>query len=259
MEALIHLHILASGSKGNATVVEGPDGMVLLDCGISRKQVFLRAEELGLDLGRVRAVFITHEHSDHVSGLPVFAKTFGGKIYATEGTACERSSLESVAFTHIGHDDELCVAGMRVRTFPTSHDVADPFGLHFLVQDGRGEVLDSVGWCTDTGYLTERAFEELRGCRLLGLESNHDVRMLAEGPYPAALKARVKGERGHLSNDQCAESLGRLVTGQTSTVIALHISEKNNLPSIAKAAISQVVPSRVTVLAAGQNRPMTVW
>ena len=94
---------------------------------------------------------------------------------------------------------------------------------------------------------------------MLGLEANHDVHMLATGPYPSYLKARVGGTRGHLSNNQCAEALRTLVATETTTVVALHISEKNNLPSVAKATLFEAVPDRVEVLVAGQNRPMSVW
>ena len=259
MQPLIHLHILASGSKGNAALVEGPDGMVLIDCGISNRQLRLRARELDVDLARTTAAIFTHEHSDHVNGLPVFAKRFDGPLYATKGTRAGRGSISALPFVELSHDDELCAGGMRIHTFPTSHDVADPFGLHFVVEDSNGTTLDSVGWCTDTGVLTKRALEELRGCRVLGIEANHDVKMLSTSTYPGYLKARVGGTRGHLSNGQCAEALRTLVTEETTTVVALHISENNNLPSIAKATLSEAVPDRVEVLVAGQNKPMSVW
>lgn len=259
MQPLIHLHILASGSKGNATIVEGPTGSVLIDCGISRKQLLLRAAELDVDTTRIQAAIFTHEHSDHVSGLPVFARRFGGDLYITRRTALARTSLTELPFSFISHDDQLSLAGMTVRTFSTSHDVADPIGLHFLVMDNQGEVLDSVGWCTDTGQLTTQARAELRGCRVLGIEANHDVRMLATGPYPSYLKARVGGAHGHLSNDQCAEAVRELADEDTTTVVALHISEKNNLPSLAEKALRAVVSEQQEVLVAGQNRPITVW
>lgn len=259
MRPLIHLHILASGSKGNATLVEGPDGLVLIDCGITRKQLLLRADELGVDLGFLRAVIITHEHTDHVGGLPVLSKHLDVPIFATRGTVEARNGMCARPFTFVGHDDVLEAAGMTVRTFPTSHDVSDPFGLHFSVEGEDASPADSVGWCTDTGYLTDRALEELHGCRILGIESNHDVRMLRNGPYPPFLQARVGGTHGHLSNDQCAEALPALVTDETETVVALHISEKNNLPSLAKAAIRGVIGEGRKVIVAGQNRPLTVW
>ena len=155
MQPLIHLHILASGSKGNATLVEGPEGMVLIDCGISNKQLLLRARELEVNVERLSAAIFTHEHSDHVNGLPVFAKRFDGPLYATKGTISGRRTIADLPFVPVKHDDEICVAGMRIRTFPTSHDVADPFGLHFMVEDAAGDTIDSVGWCTDSSSGTE--------------------------------------------------------------------------------------------------------
>lgn len=259
MQPLIHLHILASGSKGNAALVEGPDGIVLVDCGISRKQLLLRAAELDVDLARLKAAFFTHEHGDHIRGLPVFAKRFSGPLYATSGTIGGSSSLAGLSFVRLKREDKISVAGMRVHTFPTSHDVNDPFGLHFTVEDSDGGTLDSVGWCTDTGFLTEVALKELRGCRVLGIEANHDVHMLATGPYPSYLKARVGGKYGHLSNEQAAEALPQLVTSETTTIVALHISEKNNLPSVARKTLQTAAPDDVEILVAGQNRPMTVW
>lgn len=173
----IHLHVLASGSKGNAAVVEGPEGMVLVDCGISRRALMGRADELGLDMSRVTAVVLTHEHSDHVAGLTVFCNRFEGELVATAGTVGARSYLVGLPFTIVGHSDEIELAGMRVRTFPTSHDVADPMGLRFSTAD------DALGYCTDTGELGPEALDALSDVRVLALESNHDERMLATGPY----------------------------------------------------------------------------
>ena len=264
----IHLHVLASGSKGNASLVEGPDGFVLVDCGISNRELERRAAELGLDLGRVRAVLLTHEHGDHTRGLPVFAKHFDGPLYATAGTVGARKDLTGLAFSIVDHSCELDLAGMRVRAFPTSHDVADPMCFRFETDD------DALGYCTDTGMLTPEAFNLLFGVRILALESNHDPRMLASGPYPAYLKARVGGEKGHLSNDQAAETLRDLVDEDTETVVAMHLSQENNRPSVCvrtlAAAVGAVAADEIwseartpdgllTICAAGQDRPMTVW
>lgn len=274
MRPLIHLHILASGSKGNAAVVEGPGGLVLVDCGLSRKRLYERAAELGVSLDDLVAAVFTHEHSDHVSGVPVFAKRFGGPLYASRGTVAARQSLAGLAFTSVRTGSSFEVAGMRVQTFATSHDVADPFGLRFSVEDGDGDVLDALGWCTDTGYLTDEALDVLRGCRVLGIESNHDPRMLATGPYPTYLKARVGGKRGHLSNAQCAEALPALVTQETEAVVALHLSEKNNTPSTCMRTLAEALGAtaanttfteatandgRLTLRVAAQDRPLSVW
>ena len=273
MEPRIHLHVLASGSRGNAAVVEGPGGSVIIDCGLSRSELLRRADQLGVDVEGARAVLVTHEHSDHTSGLRVLANRCDADLIATAGTASGRSDLLALPFTLVSHDETLELAGMVVTAFPTSHDVADPMGLRFAVVDGDGEVVDAVGWCTDTGYLTAEALGALRGVRILGIESNHDSDMLARGPYPAFLKRRVAGERGHLSNDQCAEALPLLVGPDTETVVALHLSEKNNRPSIcirtlAAALGAEVDESgleartpdgRVSITCASQTEPLTIW
>ncbi|MBM6774675.1 MBL fold metallo-hydrolase [Olsenella profusa] len=266
----IHLHVLASGSKGNAAVVEGPGGMVLVDCGISRRALMGRAGELGVDMGRVSAVVLTHEHSDHVAGLTVFCNHFEGELVATAGTVGARSYLSGLPFTIVGHSDEVELAGMRLRTFPTSHDVADPVGLRFSTDD------DALGYCTDTGELGPEALEALSGVRVLALESNHDEHMLATGPYPAYLKARVGGPTGHLSNAQAAAALEQLVGPDTETVVAMHLSQENNRPSVAVRTLAEAVGAevragedgrpeartpdgRLTICCAAQDWPLSVW
>ncbi len=266
----IHLHVLASGSKGNAAVIEGPDGSVLVDCGISRRALLGRAEELGVDMGRVVAVILTHEHSDHVGGLSVFCNRFDGPLFATAGTVAARRYLSELPFTLVGHSDELELAGMRVRTFPTSHDVADPVGLRFSTDD------DVLGFCTDTGELGPEALDALAGTRILALESNHDERMLATGDYPAYLKARVGGPTGHLSNVQTAAALADLVGPDTETVVAMHLSQQNNRPSVCVRTLAAAVGAevatgedgrpeartpdgRLTICCAAQDWPLSVF
>lgn len=268
MTPSLHLHVLASGSKGNAALVEGPEGMLLIDCGVSRKQVVTRMVALGLSPDDVAAVLLTHEHGDHVAGLTVWCNRWEGPMFATPGTAAARGYLSTLPFTLVGRADEFEVAGVTVRTFPTSHDVAEPMGFRFECAG------DAIGWCTDTGVLTSRALELLADCRILGLESNHDAGMLRRGPYPGYLKARIAGERGHLSNDQAAEALPSLVTERTETVVALHLSQENNTPALAVRALADAVGAEVTnatateartpdglltIVAAAQDRPMTVW
>lgn len=270
MTPQIHLHVLASGSKGNASIVEGPGGSVLVDCGISRRALLGRAEELGVDVSRVVAVILTHEHSDHVGGLSVFCNRFDGPLFATAGTVAARRYLTELPFTLVGHEDKLELAGMRVQTFPVSHDVADPIGLRFSTAD------DALGFCTDTGELGEKALEALADARILALESNHDERMLATGDYPAYLKARVGGTTGHLSNEQAAEALERIVGPDTETVVAMHLSQENNRPSLCVRTLAEAVGAeaatgedgrpeartpdgRLTICCSAQDWPLSVW
>ena len=264
----IHLHILASGSKGNATLVEGPCGLVLIDCGISRKRLLERARELGVSIDDVCAVLITHEHADHVSGLSVFARRFSGPLFATAATVATRSYLTELPFELVGHSDSFELAGMRVQCFPTSHDVADPMCFRFSTAH------DAMGYCTDTGVLTREARDALAGVRLLALESNHDPQMLKSGPYPAFLKQRVGGSLGHLSNAQTAGALTELVGPNTEVVIGMHLSQENNRPSLAVRAMAAAVGAkaanssfteartpdgRLTVCTASQDVPMSIW
>jgi phosphoribosyl 1,2-cyclic phosphodiesterase len=188
----------------------------------------------------------------------VLSKHFDGPLFATAGTAHSRSGLASRPFSQVKANDEFDVAGMRVHTFPTSHDVSDPMCFRFEVRE-QGKVADAIAWATDTGYLTQPALQALRGCRVLGIEANHDPHMLATGPYPPFLKARVGGNSGHLSNVQAAEALPQLLTDETETVVGMHISEKNNLPELAAEALRQAVQDRAEVLLGSQAEPLVIW
>ncbi len=278
MTPQMHLYVLASGSKGNAAVVEGPEGSVLVDCGISRKMLRERADEAGCDLSRVEAILLTHEHSDHTKGLRVVCNHFDGPVFTTAGTAGGRRNLSELSFTLVNHDATLELCGMRIQAFPTAHDVNDPMGFRFETR-GRTQteddgVLDAIGWATDTGHLTDQALDALYGCRILGIESNHDPRMLAKGPYPAYLKARISSSYGHLSNEQAAEAVPHLVTRDTETVVALHLSQENNRPSLAVRALAQALGAEaanttfteartpdgmLTICAGAQDAPLVVW
>ena len=246
----LHLHVLASGSGGNATVIAGPAGSVLVDCGISRRELMRRADAEGVDLGRVRAVLLTHEHIDHTKGLEVLSRHFDGAFVSTAGTVGARRGLADLPWTLVDHDETFAIAntGIVVRAFPTSHDVADPMGFRFSAVDADGEETDAIGYCTDTGYLTDEAMCALRGCRILGLEANHDVAMLRDGDYPG------------------------LVTDETETIVALHLSENNNRPSVCVRTLAAAVGAepvglteartpdgRLTVCCASQDVPLSVW
>ncbi len=267
----LRLHVLGSGSKGNCALVEGPCGLIMIDDGFSRREVLRRMHELGLSEDDVRALILTHEHSDHVSGVSVWCKRFSGELYASAGTAETRSYLANLPFQTFHPGDELTVAGVRVRTFATSHDVVNPVGFRF--QCGS----DAIGYATDTGTLSTEALEALTDVRVLALESNHDIPMLRCGSYPRVLQDRIASDRGHLSNEQAADALRQVLGSRTEHVVAMHISQENNRPSLAVRALAAAVGAELDnelgssatlvraegtpalrIRSAGQHRPFSV-
>lgn len=267
----LHLHILGSGSKGNCALVEGPEGLIMIDAGLSRRETLARMHQLGLDEGRIRALVLTHEHTDHVSGAPVWCKHFEGALFASAGTVAARERLRGLPFREFAPGDVLHIADVEVATFPTSHDVVNPVGFRFSCAG------DSIGYATDTGMLPPGAVHLLAGARILALECNHDVAMLRCGPYPRMLQARIASERGHLSNAQAAEVVPQLVTERTERIVAMHISQENNRPSLAVCALAEALGATpdnelgssatlvrgggrpdLRICAAGQNRPISL-
>lgn len=273
----LHLHVLGSGSKGNCALVEGPQGLIMIDDGFSRREALRRMHELDLSEDDVRALILTHEHGDHVSGVTVWCKRFEGELWASQGTAETRKYLAALPFREFMPGDVLEISGLRVTTFPTMHDVVNPCGFRFELVDGDGNVADAIGYVTDTGTLPPGALRALSDARILAIESNHDVAMLRTGSYPRVLQDRIISERGHLSNAQAAEALPRLVSDRTEYVIAMHISQENNRPSLAVRALAEALGAErddelgssatlqrpgaipdLRVLAAGQNRPLSI-
>jgi phosphoribosyl 1,2-cyclic phosphodiesterase len=229
--ARIRLHVLASGSKGNASIVEVGNRAVMVDCGICKRDFFERCEVLGIDVSEIEAVLVTHEHTDHTKGLGVVLRGLAKQDVRPRviTSAAVRAASRDIQGTFELDDqdemragDMLSLAGMQVLAFPTSHDAAESFGFRFQTAD------DALGYMTDTGVVTPYAHEALASCRLLAIESNHDKVMLAEGDYPWSLKQRIAGEYGHLSNDQSAEEVESLLDARLEQIAVMHISENNN-------------------------------
>lgn len=230
----LHLHILGSGSKGNCALIEGPQGLIMVDDGLSRRETLKRMAELGLSADNVSALLITHEHSDHIKGLDVWCKHWHGPLFASRGTLSSKENLSHLPVEEFDPGDTLSIAGTHVQTYSTSHDVINPVGYRFDTLD------DSIGFATDTGELSSQAMNTLKDCRVLALESNHDVTMLREGEYPRFLQERILSARGHLSNGQAAEAARELVTERTEQLIAMHISQDNNRPSLTVKAMPKL-------------------
>lgn len=235
---------LASGSSGNVALIESGGRAVLLDAGVSAREILRRAAAAGFADVRIEAILLTHEHIDHVRGARVLARRLGVPVIATSGTltaaaACLADVPETIA---IGRRDRFSLAGMRVTAFPTAHDAAESAGYTFESRTGR-----RVAVATDTGVVTSEIAEALSGAHVVGLESNHDVTMLESGPYPPFLKRRIASERGHLSNDDAASALGDLAWRGLTHVYALHLSEQNNTPDHARAALARPLGARAGI------------
>ncbi len=247
---------LGSGSGGNCTAVALGGATLLIDCGFSAREIGRRMGVVGIDPGSVLAILVTHEHGDHVRGLDVFARRHapGAVVWASAGTmraaGIDRGRIATRA---IRPGSSMDAGPLRVTAFRTSHDAAEPMGYRI---DAAGE---SIGVVTDTGELLPDAVEALRDVDVLGIEVNHDVGMLERGPYPAFLKRRIRSARGHLSNDQSADGLERLLSDRLAHVVALHRSRTNNSPALAQAALEGRLtglghPARITV--AHQDEPV---
>lgn len=225
---------LCSGSSGNSVYIGVSESNgLLVDIGITTKKIEFLLNENNIDIHSIKAILITHEHVDHVAGLSVFAKKYGIKIYASEGTIL--SLREKGIITDKQHEFEILSLSEKnigfagVRPFFTSHDCSQ--GTGYVISGANGE---SVAVCTDLGYISDDVKEALIGCKSVVIESNHDVMMLQNGPYPYYLKRRILSNVGHLSNDSCSEFLPYLVNKGTKNIILSHLSEKNNIPELAR-------------------------
>jgi phosphoribosyl 1,2-cyclic phosphodiesterase len=315
---MVRFTVLASGSKGNSTVVTGGSTRILVDAGLSCRELFRRMRLAGEEPETLDAIVITHEHTDHIHGLAVTARKLGIPVYLTEGThrawmrwiaprrqmtyaqwleqcrkqAAERQAEaeagecagevedvdleasaaeeESVAEPVVAAKDpswlpsvEYFQAGqafqigdIAVSPFTIPHDAADPVGFVFRAEGVRMAV------ATDLGYIPPNVKAQLKGVDLLLLESNHDLEMLRDGPYPWSVKQRVLSRVGHLSNEAAADFLENQYDGQAAYVILAHLSESNNLPELARVAAERALNGRASLLAnrlllAAQHEPLS--
>lgn len=259
------LHVLASGSKGNAAVLRRNESAVLIDCGITKKAFFERCFEVGFDPRQIKAIAITHEHTDHTSGLGVVMRGLAKegvrpKLFTTpaihRASAKIREVESLVEVNHVSARDDFDMAGIRTFSFPTHHDSVESMGFRF--ETGN----DILGYVTDTGIVDDTIRAFLENARILALESNHDPRMLENGPYPPALKRRVGGANGHLSNLQSANIVEGLLSDRLEYILGMHLSEHNNTPAMARAAIENVLARNrhsAKFWTASQHRTITVY
>jgi phosphoribosyl 1,2-cyclic phosphodiesterase len=309
---MVKMTLLASGSRGNSTVVSSSRTRILVDAGISCREIFKRMAAAGEDPRTLDAILITHEHQDHVQGLAVTARKLGIPVYFTEPThrawmrwvnprkkmtyadwlagrkaaadappvaaetedreAFEEEREELVSISAKAEPEKadpcalpgveyfcagegFCVGDISVTPFTIPHDAADPVGFVFEAEGVR------IGLATDLGYMPPNAKRHLKKCDVLMLESNHDLDMLRDGPYPWSVKQRVMSRVGHLSNLAAAEFLESEYDGGAAYVVLAHLSENNNLPELARVAAERALRGRMNLLAnklllATQDRPL---
>jgi phosphoribosyl 1,2-cyclic phosphodiesterase len=249
----LRISILASGSAGNATLLESEHTTLLVDAGLGKKEMLRRFEALGRERpARVDGVLITHEHSDHSSGLAQMAREWNCPAYLTEPT--HRGILEMFPgppfrkmqrVEYVRPGERFQIGDIEIDPFAIPHDAADPVGYCFRASGTKVVIV------TDLGYLPELVKHHLREADFLILESNHDLDMLKVGPYPWSIKQRVMSRTGHLSNTVVGEFLAdpELFDGQARFVVLAHLSEQNNNPDVARICAEQALASRPAELA----------
>ena len=264
----VSVSVLASGSRGNTALVRSSNTKILVDAGVSCRETFKRMKAAGDDPHSLSGIVITHEHSDHVSGLAVLARKLNVPVFMTGATHQawsramrdadgERPQLGKLEVFSSGHT--FVVGDISVLPFTIPHDAADPVGFAFRTEGVK------IGVATDLGYLPASVCDHLRGCDLLVIESNHDLEMLRVGSYPWSVKQRVMSRVGHLSNDALAQFFANDYDGHASYLVLAHLSEENNHPEVARRAAEKALGPRQTLLhnrlmLATQSEPMeAIW
>ncbi|MBO5571573.1 MAG: MBL fold metallo-hydrolase [Ruminococcus sp.] len=241
---MARIYPLFSSSKGNSTFIGTEKGGILIDCGVSFKRLSAALEINNIPLSAVQAVFITHEHSDHVTGLKMLTKKTGMPVYGQKRTLqrlCDNDKISPESPVIDMTNTAINCAGSEVRCFNTPHDTIQSCGYRIHTDDDK---LCAV--CTDLGHITPEVDEALTGCRLVLLEANYDDYMLRTGPYPLYLKERILSVNGHLSNDDSGAQAAKLVERGTTHIILGHLSQDNNRPDIAYNTVQKALSGFVS-------------
>lgn len=222
---------LFSSSSGNSTFIGSSKTGILIDAGVSAKRMKNALLDRNIDPSTISAIFVTHEHSDHIKGIRIIASNYNIPVYATEGTlqGLEESEILNGKFPfYVMPQEGIEIGDLFVKPFKTPHDSNESCGFTIELPDERRAAV-----ATDIGHITNEIMNALIGCDLVMLESNHDVGMLENGPYPYYLKRRILSDIGHLSNEVCGDVAAQLVERGTTRLFLGHLSTENNIPELA--------------------------
>ncbi len=245
---------LGSGSRGNATLIEAGDTRLLVDCGFSARETEQRLAQLGVAADTLSALLVTHEHGDHIRGVGAMARRYQLPVWMSAGTRrSQRCGVLPQLNNFSSYQAPFSIGEIQITPFPVPHDARE--AVQFTFSTNRLK----LGMLTDSGAVTPHIVERLQGCDALMLECNHDSGMLANGPYPPRLQARVGGSLGHLSNRQAADLLCRIDHGRLRHLMAVHLSEKNNTPQLAKRALLGVSQRLEACLTLSEQDSATEW
>lgn len=227
---MLKLYSLISGSSGNCSVVTDGKTHIMIDCGTSGKRAFEALKAISIDPGSLKAIFVTHEHSDHIRGVGVVARKLKIPVYATHGTHAEMGigNIDDSQMMFVTPDMPEVINDIEITPYSIPHDAEEPCCYSF--SDGN----EKIAIATDIGFMPASLLSRISGSKSIILESNHDIDMLRYGEYPYPLKQRILGNFGHLSNIAAAETALELIKSGTEHIMLGHLSDKNNLPELAQ-------------------------
>jgi phosphoribosyl 1,2-cyclic phosphodiesterase len=232
----VRVCLLASGSRGNAALIEVDECRILIDAGLSAREIDRRLANLELSGSDLDAILVSHEHNDHTSGIGPLARRYQLPVYIEQETVKQLPRLGKIADLRLfDAGQQFSFRDIDIETFPTAHDAVNPVGFTIASSEGR------VGYATDLGLATRLVVEQLRNCRVRVLEANHDEQMLIDGPYPWHLKQRIRGRLGHLSNSDTLDLLKEVGWHGLDALFLAHLSEENNCPDLVRSLVDKTL------------------